>query len=190
MERWGVVAVIQSLGQYEQEPSNRNNVPCIPARSGWGAADLEGREQVVPEQGLATPSASVSAGVAETRGSRFRREATVRSITERSPARAVGALLPYDEALALKASVGGQGMEETTRSVPGRERIRALLLEVVATSDRRRLVSEIRAPGKVAFEAEPGDPTVLIEVDAGGRRRRGRFQGRSFVPSSDAPLAR
>jgi hypothetical protein len=93
--------------------------------------------------------------------------------------RAVEVMTGYREVLALKR-VGGH--LEMPRYVSPRE-IHDLLRQIAHDPDREAVTAGIRAGGGPLYAGDPDDPDGVIQISPEGRRTRGRFEGRTFVPA-------
>lgn len=100
--------------------------------------------------------------------------------------RAVEVVTAYRDVFMLKRVGEGLSMPRWVR----REDIEAVLERLVQDPDRESVKASIRAGGGPLYEADPDDPTGVIEVAPDGRRTRGRFEGRTFVPAGANPARR
>jgi|CXWL01.1.fsa_nt_gi hypothetical protein len=62
------------------------------------------------------------------------------------------------------------------------EAIEALLSSIADSSDRSRVRAEIESRGFPLYEADADDPNLIVQVEADGRRTRGRYLNRQFSP--------
>lgn len=122
------------------------------------------------------------------RAARTEAEAASRSITAQIEhwarlGRVAESALPHADVLALKAE-----LEELSHPST-RERIRALLLGVARSADRTTVQAELSG-GRVAYETDPRNPDLVVRVDPGGKRTRGRFGDQGFEPAAARRRAR
>ena len=99
--------------------------------------------------------------------------------------RAVEVMTGHREVLALKRAGEHLAMP---RYVNPRE-IHDVLTQVANDPDRESVKARIRAGGGPLYSGDPDDPDGVIQIAPDGRRTRGRFEGRTFVPAggSGAP---
>ena len=92
--------------------------------------------------------------------------------------RAVEVMTAHRDVLMLKRAGEGLSMPSWVR----REDVEARLTSLMHETDREAIKARIRAPGGVLYEEDPADPEGVIQIAPDGRRTRGRFEGRTFVP--------
>jgi hypothetical protein len=55
-------------------------------------------------------------------------------------------------------------------------------MRLVEDPDREAVKADIRAGGTPLYGVDPDAPHGVIQISPDGRRTRGRFEGRTFVP--------
>jgi hypothetical protein len=63
------------------------------------------------------------------------------------------------------------------------QEVHDVLMRLVEDPDRTPVTAAIRAGGGPIYGADPEDPEGVVQIAPGGRRTRGRFEGRTFVPA-------
>jgi ParD-like antitoxin of type II bacterial toxin-antitoxin system len=96
--------------------------------------------------------------------------------------RAVEVITAHRDVLMLKRAGEGWSMPAWVR----REEVEAVLAGLMHDTDREAVTARIRAPGGPLYEEDPADPDGVIQIAPDGRRTRGRFDGRTFVPATAA----
>jgi len=99
--------------------------------------------------------------------------------------RAVEVIAGYSEVLMLKRAGERLAMPTWVR----RDDVEAVLSHLMHDSDRESVKTRIRAGGGPVYEADPEDPTGVIQIAPDGRRTLGRFEGRMFVERSPVRIA-
>jgi ParD-like antitoxin of type II bacterial toxin-antitoxin system len=94
--------------------------------------------------------------------------------------RAVETLSAHRDVLMLKRAGEVLSMPTWIR----REDVEGVLQRLVDDPDRDSVKQRIRTGGGPLYEADPDDPDGVVEVGTDGRRTRGRFEGRTFVPAA------
>jgi len=92
--------------------------------------------------------------------------------------RAVEMIAGHREVLALKRA----GQDLTLPPYAGPQEVHDVLMRLVEDPDREAVKAEIRAGGTPIYGGDPDDPDGVIQISPDGRRTRGRFEGRTFVP--------
>jgi hypothetical protein len=92
--------------------------------------------------------------------------------------RAVEVMAGHRDVLMLKRAGERLAMPSWVR----RDEVEAALTHLLHDSDRESVKARIRAGGGPLYEADPEDTERVIQIAADGRRTRGRFEGRTFVP--------
>jgi hypothetical protein len=92
--------------------------------------------------------------------------------------RAVEVMAGHRDVLMLKRAGERLAMPSWVR----RDEVEAALTHLLHDSDRESVKARIRAGGGPLCEADPEDTERVIQIAADGRRTRGRFEGRTFVP--------
>ena len=100
--------------------------------------------------------------------------------------RAVEVIAGHSEVLMLKRAGERLAMPTWVR----RDDVEAVLTGLMHDSDRESVKARIRAEGGPLYEADPEDPQGVIQIAPDGRRTRGRFDGRTFVPASRSATVR
>ena len=100
--------------------------------------------------------------------------------------RAVEVMTGHREVLALKRV--GERLALPRYVSP--QEIHDLLAGMGDHPDREAVKAEIRAAGTPIYSGDPDDPDGVIEIAPNGRRTRGRFEGRTFVPRREHSLIR
>src|SRR5690242_11045392 len=100
--------------------------------------------------------------------------------------RAVEVMAAHRDVLMLKRAGEGLSMPSWVR----RGDVEAVLAGLMHDGDREAIKARIRAPGGPLYEQDPDDPDGIIQIAPDGRRTRGRFQGRTFVPEHERPAVR
>jgi hypothetical protein len=100
--------------------------------------------------------------------------------------RAVELLAGHREVLALKRA----GHRMSLPPYAGPQEIHDALTHLAEDPDREGVKARIRAPGTPLYAGDPDDPDGVIQVAPDGRRTRGRFEGRTFVPRRERPVVR
>ena len=95
--------------------------------------------------------------------------------------RAVEMMSGYREVLALKRT--GQGDQLAIPSYVSPQQVHDVLVGLAANPDRESLKARIRAGGGPLYSGDPDDPDGVIQISPDGRRTRGRFEGKTFVPA-------
>ena len=93
--------------------------------------------------------------------------------------RGVEVMTAHRDVLMLKRAGEGLSMPTWVR----RTDVEAVLAGLMHDADRESVKARIRAPGGPLYEQDPDDPDGVIEIAPDGRRTRGRFEGRTFVPA-------
>jgi len=91
---------------------------------------------------------------------------------------AVEVITGHREVLMLKRAGDRLAMPTWVR----RDEVEAALTHLMHDSDREPAKARIRAGGGPLYEADPEDAEGVIQIAPDGRRTRGRFEGRTFVP--------
>jgi hypothetical protein len=94
--------------------------------------------------------------------------------------RAVETLSAHRDVLMLKRAGEVLSMPTWIR----REDVDGVLQSLVDDRDRESVTQRIRTGGGPLYEADPDDPDGVIEIATDGRRTRGHFEGRTFVPAA------
>jgi ParD-like antitoxin of type II bacterial toxin-antitoxin system len=97
--------------------------------------------------------------------------------------RAVETLSAHRDVLMLKRAGEVLSMPTWIR----REDVEDVLQSLVDDPDRQSVTQRIRTGGGPLYEADPDDPDDpdgVIEIATDGRRTRGHFEGRTFVPAA------
>jgi len=98
--------------------------------------------------------------------------------------RAVEVMTAHRDALMLKRAGERLSMPSWVR------RVEAALIELMHGTDREAVKATIRGPGGPLYEEDPDDPDGVIQIAPDGRRTRGHFEGRTFVPTAGAATAK
>jgi len=94
--------------------------------------------------------------------------------------RSVETALGHGEVLALKRAGG-----DLSRAFPGtstRHAIHALLRRIAGATDRAELARTL-PHARVVYQSDPGGSGLIMRIEPDGRRTRGRFEQRRFLPS-------
>jgi hypothetical protein len=94
--------------------------------------------------------------------------------------RAVEMIAGHSEVLALKRA----GQRLTMPPYVGPQEIHDALMRLVDDPDRETVKAEIGAGGTPLYGVDPDNPEGVIQISPDGRRTRGRFEGRTFIPVS------
>lgn len=94
--------------------------------------------------------------------------------------RAVEVIAGHRDVLMLKRAGEGLAMPTWVR----REDVEKALAGLIENPDREPVKARIRAGGGPLYEADPDDPDGVIQIAPDGRRTRGHFEGRTFVPAA------
>jgi ParD-like antitoxin of type II bacterial toxin-antitoxin system len=94
--------------------------------------------------------------------------------------RAVETLSAHRDVLMLKRAGEVLSMPAWIR----REDVEGVLQSLVDDPDRQAVTQRIRTGGGPLYEADPDDADGVIEIAPDGRRTRGHFEGRTFVPAA------
>ena len=100
---------------------------------------------------------------------------------------AVETAISVDAATALKATRGN--LQNLVPDATTRNKLKAALLEIAQSPDRKKADEIVRRAGKPVYEAERSHPGLVVRVDPDGTRKRGRMQGKRFVPARDVKTA-
>ena len=100
--------------------------------------------------------------------------------------RAVEVMASHRELLALKRA--GERLSVPPYGTP--QQIHDVLTRIVNDPDREGVKADIRAAGTPIYGADPDDPEGVTQISPDGRRTRGRFEGRTFVPRRERPAVR
>ena len=100
--------------------------------------------------------------------------------------RAVEMLAGHREVLALKRA----GHQMTMPPYAGPQEIHDALMQLADDPDREAVKAQIRAAGTPLYAGDPEDPEGVVQIAPDGRRTRGRFEGRTFVPRRERPAIR
>ena len=93
--------------------------------------------------------------------------------------RAVEVMTGHREVLALKRV--GEHLAMPRYVSP--QEIHDVLTRIANDPDRELVKARIRAGGGPIYSGDPDDPDGVIQIAPDGRRTRGRFEGRTFVPT-------
>ena len=93
--------------------------------------------------------------------------------------RAVEVMTGHRDVLALKRA--GERLAIPRYVSP--QEIHDVLTRITSDPDRESVKARIRAGGGPIYSGDPDDPDGVIQIAPDGRRARGRFEGRTFVPA-------
>lgn len=102
--------------------------------------------------------------------------------------RAVEMMAAHRDLLALKRA--GHSDQLVVPPYVSPQQIHDVLAGIADDPDRDAVTARIRTAGGPLYSGDPDDPDGVIQISPDGRRTRGRFEGKRFVPVGTRPSRR